>query len=148
MPCGWRTMFSHVLCMSLHKPKALQLAHWKAAVFWLPWVQQETAGLWSPPLAIPRLHLRDYMPSPASSNFWIMRQQKTVDIARAQQACAEESGFPRGVLCEVVRQLQWCLALLLFLNGDKIVEVSLLRPIEEHRTWNLSYARRRRNSLG
>ena len=130
MPSGKRTMFSHIICNSLNKLEALGLAHWQAVAFWLPQAQQEAAGWWAPPLAIPRLQLGDYMPSPASSDFWIMRQQKTMALARALQACAKESGFPTGVLCDVAQELQWCMAPLLVLNGDKIVEASLLRPIE------------------
>ena len=129
LPSGERTMFSHVLCESLSEPEALCLACWQAVVFWLPWAQQETAGWWAPPLTIPGLHLEDYMPSPTSFNFWIMRQQKTMALARVLQACAEKSGVPTGVLCDVVWELQWDMAPLLVLNGNKIVEASLLRPI-------------------
>ena len=95
MPSGKRTMFSYVLCKSLNKLEALHLAHWQAVAFWLPQAQQEAARWWTPPLAIPGLHLKDYMPSPTSYNFWIMRQQKTMVLARVLQACAEESGFPK-----------------------------------------------------
>ena len=56
-------------------------------------------------------------------------------LARALQACAEESGFPTGVLCDAVWELQRCMAPLLVLDGDEIVEASLLSPIGgEHRT--------------
>ena len=130
MPSGKITMFSHILCENLNKPKALCLACWQAAAFWLPWAQQETAGWWDPPPAIPRLHLEDYMPYPASSYFWIMGQQMTTALARSLQACAEKSGFPTGVLCDVAWELQWCMALLLVLNSNEIVKASFLRPIE------------------
>ena len=135
MFCGQMTMFSHILHESLSESKGLCLAHWQAATFQLPQPQQEAARLWASPLAIPGLHLKDYMPSPDSSNFWIMRQQKTLALAMVLQACADESGFPTGVLCDVAWELQWCMAPLLVLNGDKIFEASLLRPVEvEHRT--------------
>ena len=54
----------------------------------------------------------------------------TMASARALQACAEESGFPTRVFCDVAWELQWCMAPLLVLNGVKIVEASILRPIE------------------
>ena len=61
---------------SLNELKALHLAHRQVVVFQLPWTQQEAAG-WGP------LHLqsmgftsKDYMPSPISSDFQIMRQQE------------------------------------------------------------------------
>ena len=57
MPSGKRTMFSCVLCENLNEPKALHLAHWQAAVFQLPQAQQEAAGWWTPPFAIPGLQL-------------------------------------------------------------------------------------------
>ena len=51
------------------------------------------------------------------------------------QAHAEESGCPTGVLCEVVWEMQWCMAPLLVLNSSDIVEASLLKSVEgEHRT--------------
>ena len=108
------------------------------------WAQQEMAGWWAPPPTIPRLHLEDYMPSPASSNFQIMRQQKTLALARVLQACNGESGFPHR------SPLWWCVETavvhgsLLVLNGDKIVEASLLRRSRRRtprrRTWPLPYA--------
>ena len=135
IPCGRRTMFSHILCESLNELEALCLAHWQVVIFQLPQVQQGAVGWWTPPLAISGLHLEDYMPSPASSNFWIMRQQKTMALARALQACTEEAGFPTGVLCDVAWELQWYMAPLFVLNGNEIVEATLLRSIEEeHRT--------------
>ena len=70
------------------------------------------------------------MPSPVSSDFWIIRQQKTTTLARVLQVCAEESEFPAGVLCDAVQELQWCMTPLLVLNGNEIVEALLLRPIE------------------
>ena len=64
MPSGKRMMFSHILCKSLSKPKTLHLAQLQAAAFQLPQAQQEAAGWWVSPLTIPRLHLKDHMPSP------------------------------------------------------------------------------------
>ena len=101
MPSGKRTMFSHILCESLNELKALHLACWQAAMFWLPQAQQEAAGWWAPPLTIPRASPQRLHAFPTSSDFWIMRQQKTMALARALQACTEESGFPTGVLCDV-----------------------------------------------
>ena len=92
MPSGKRTMFSCVLCDSLNKPESLHLAHWQAATFWLPQAQQEAAGWCAPPLTMPGLQLRDYMPSPASPNFWIMRQQKTTALARCCRPVPRSQG--------------------------------------------------------
>ena len=35
-----------------------------------------------------------------------MRQEKTLALAKALQACGEELGFPAGVLCESEWELQ------------------------------------------
>ena len=67
---------------------------------------------------------------PTSSNLWIMREQKTLALARMLQTHTEESGCPSRVLCEEAWELQQCMAPLLVLNGNKIVEVSLLKSIE------------------
>ena len=56
-------------------------------------------------------------------------------LARVLKACAKESGSPIGVLCKVASELQWCMAPLLILSGNEIVEASLLKPIKgEHGT--------------
>ena len=94
-------------------------------MFQLPQAQQETAGWWAPPLIIPGLLLKNYMPSPTSSNFWIMRQQKAMALARPLKAHAEESWFLIG---SSVMQ-QW-MAPPIVLNGDEIVEATLLTPVE------------------
>ena len=130
MPCGQMTMFSHMLCKSLSESEALHLACWQAVVFQLPQTQQETAAWWTPPPTIPRLHLKDYMSSPTSSNFWIMRQQKILALLRALKDHVEESGFPTGILCVAARELQQCMTPLLVLNCNKIVGASLLKSIE------------------
>ena len=130
MPSSKMTMLSCILCESLSESEALHLAHWQAAAFWLPWAQQETAGWWTPPLAIAGFNLKDYMPLPTSSNFQILRQRKNMALARVLQACAEESGSPSGVLCDVAQEIQWCMDPLLILNGNEIVEASLLRTVK------------------
>ena len=56
-------------------------------------------------------------------------------LAQALQACAMESEFSTGVLCDSAWELQRCMAPLLALSSDEIVEASLLWPIgEEHGT--------------
>ena len=52
-------------------------------------------------------------------------------LAQALQACNEASGAKRGILCKAARELQQCMAPLMTLNGDNIVEASLLRPTRE-----------------
>ena len=110
------------------------MAHWQVVAFQLPLAQHKTARWWVPPPAIPGLWLEQYTPSPASSNFRVMREQRTLALARVLQAHTKESGCPAGVLCDTARELQQGMAPLLALN-DEIVEASLLQPMEgEHRT--------------
>ena len=88
---------------------------------------------------MPGLQLEQYMLSHASSNFRMMREQRTLALAWALQAHIKESSCPTGVHCEGARELQQCMALLLALNGDVMVEVSLLQSVEgEHRTSPMS----------
>ena len=62
-------------------------------------------------------------------NFWTVRQEKTLALARALQCCAERLELPTGVLCNAAPELQRCMAPLMCLNGDEIVEASLLEPM-------------------
>ena len=130
------TMYSCIISEGLNNPKALHWACWKAAAFQLPLAQQVAAGWWALLPAIPELQLRDFMPSTASSsNFQVMRQQRTMALAWVLPACTEESGFLAGVLCDSAWELQKCMAPLLAHSRDEIVEASILRPIgEEHGT--------------
>ena len=130
MPCGQMMVFACILCKNFSQSKALWMAWQQVAAFQLTLAQHKTAGWWVPLPAISRLWLQQYMPSPAFSNFRIMRQQRTLALARVLQAHTEESGCPTGVLCEVARELQWCMTPLLAFNGDEIVEASLLQSME------------------
>ena len=66
-------------------------------------------------------------------DFWAVRQEKTLALAWVLQVCAKESEFPTGVLCESGQELQKCMAPLMALSSDEIVETFLLRHTgEEH----------------
>ena len=68
-------------------------------------------------------------------NFLAMKQEKTLALAQALQTCTKESGVTTGILCELAWEVQMCMAPLMTLSRDDIVEVSLLTPIgEEHET--------------
>ena len=112
------TMYSSSISKDLNDPKALHWACWQAVGFWLPLVQQGAAGWWAPLPTIPMLQLRDIIPSTTSSDFQVMRQQRTMVLAQVLQTCANESGFPPGVLCDSAQELQKCMAPLLALSGD------------------------------
>ena len=62
-------------------------------------------------------------------DFQTMRQKKTLALAQVLQCCTERLGVPTRVLCDTARELQKCVAPLMILNGDDIVESSLLEPM-------------------
>ena len=64
-------------------------------------------------------------------DFQVMRQEKTLALAWALQACAKELGAPVGILFDAVHELQRCMAPLMTLRGDDIVETFLMKPTEE-----------------
>ena len=59
-----------------------------------------------------------------------MRQEKMLALVWALQVSTEASGAKTGVLCEAARELQQCMASLMTLNRDDIVE-AFLRPAGE-----------------
>ena len=104
-----------------------------AAAFRLPVAQQEASGWWDTPPALHGLCPQDFLPPTTASNSqnWVMRQAKMLALAQALQACAEASGAKTGILCKAARKLQQCMAPLMTLKGDDIVEATLLRPTRE-----------------
>ena len=92
--------------------------------------------LWGGGIAPPefsRLHPTDflfYTDASGPRDFQTMRQEKTLALARALEACAEELGVPTGILCESAWELQKWMAPMT-LSGDDTVEASLLKPMEE-----------------
>ena len=107
-------------------------ALWQAAAFRLPVVQQGASGWWDDPTTLYRPCPQDFLP-PASDpwNFQIIWQEKTLALARVLQACAEASRAKQGMLSEAIRELQQCMALLMTINMDDVMEASLVRPVEE-----------------
>ena len=86
---------------------------------------------------IGRLHPQEFIPDTDASGpktFQVMRQEKTLTLAWAQQACAQESGAPTGVSCYAAWELQKCMGPLMTLSGDDIVEASLLKPTQGKET--------------
>ena len=118
--------------------EALHYAQWQMAVFRLPLAQQDGSGWWDAPPWLSGLCPWDFMDHTKASgakDFQTMRQEKTLALAHALQTCAERSGTLTGVLCSSVKELQRCIASLMCLSGDEIVEASLLDPTgEEDRT--------------
>ena len=79
-------------------PAAQHYALWQVAAFRLPVAQQKASGWWD---TLPALHghcPQDFLP-PASDpqNFPVIRQKKTLALARALQVCVEASRARTGI---------------------------------------------------
>ena len=73
------------------------------------------------------------------------RQEETLALAQGLQCCTERSGTPSsGVLCKAVQDLQRCIAPLMWLDGDDIIEASLLGPGTDNRTHNALQPQRKK----
>ena len=56
---------------------------------------------------------------------------RNIDSSQGTAVLCRVSGAKPGVLCGAVRELQQCMTLLMTTNGNNVMEVSLLRPVEE-----------------
>ena len=74
---------------------------------------------------------RTFSPASDPQNLGVIRQEKTLALAKALQACVDASGAKTGILRRAVKELQQCMALLMTHNGNDAVEAFLLRPVEE-----------------
>ena len=116
----------------LSKPKALYFSWGQAVAFRLPLAQQEASGWWDSPPCFCGLCLQDFLSHADASkkrNFWTVRQEKTQALAWPLQCCEERLKVQTRVLCNVAQVLQKCMAPLMCLNRDEIVEASLLEPM-------------------
>ena len=138
VPSGRLSMDTHLIREGLSDAEVLQWAHWQAAVFRLSLAQCKALRWWGAPTKLSGLCLMDFpLPADASSprDFHAVREEKSLALAWALQACAEELEVPAGILCESVRELQKCIALLMTLRDDDTVEASLLKPMgDKHGT--------------
>ena len=64
-------------------------------------------------------------------DFWAVRQEETLALAQALQACTKGSGALTGILCNLAWELQKCMAPLMTLSGDDITEASFLKATKE-----------------
>ena len=113
-------------------PDAQHYTLWQVAAIRLQVLQQKASRWWDAPPTLHGLCPWDFL-TPASDpqNFQIIRQEKTLALARVLQVCTEASRAKTGILCGAVRELQQCMVPLMTLNGDDVMEASLLRPADE-----------------
>ena len=131
---GRTSLGAHIVQEGHNNPADQHFALWQVAAFRLPVAQHGASGWWDTPPTLCGLHPQDFLPPTTASDpqdIWVMRQEKTLALAQALQACTEASGAKTGILCEAAREQQQCMAPLMTLSGDDIVEASLLRPTGE-----------------
>ena len=127
-------MGSQIVREGLSNSRALLYAQWQSVALRLPATQQETSGWWDAPPWLSGLHPEDFMLCTNASSprdFWAVRQEKTLALAWVLQACTEGLEVPIGVLCNSAQELQKCMAPLMTLSRNDIIEVSLLKPTKE-----------------
>ena len=136
-PHWWRelkALYRSWLANNLSDTHALQFNGWQAAAFRLPLAKEEASAWWEASHGLGWLCLqKDFLPwvdSPGSRDFQVTRQDKTLPLAWSLQCGAESLGTPPKVLCDVAQDLQRCVAPLMWLEWNEIVEASLLGPTD------------------
>ena len=90
-----------------------QIARKQAGAFRLPTAQDGVLGWWDAPHSICSLSRRDFLPHQdfhRMRDFRKTQKEETLVLAMALQHCAEKSVVPSRVLCNVVWDLQRCMA--------------------------------------
>ena len=124
----------HIVWENFSEPEALHYAQWQVAAFRLSLSQQEALGWWDAPPWLHGLCPHDFLPhidASGTRDFQTVRQEKTLALAHVLRACTERSGALTGFLSDAAWELQKCMAPLIHLNGDDIVEASLLETTGE-----------------
>ena len=105
----------------------------RSMAFRLPTVQDEVAGWWEAPLSICSLGHLDFQPHCdfcGTRDYREVWKEGTLVLAKALQCCAEKSGLPPGMLCDIVKDLQRCMEPLMCLKGDDILEALLVKAAD------------------
>ena len=108
---------------------------WKQpTAFRLPVTQAEVSGWYEAPHRMNALCHQDFLSqvdSPGTRGFHSISQEETLALTQALQWCMERSGMPPRVLCKTAQGPQRCMATLMWLDSDEIMEASLLGPADE-----------------
>ena len=97
---------SHMVKEGLSDSETLQWAHWQVTAFRLPLALHEASGCWDGPPWLTGLCPTYFMLHTGASgprDIWAMRQEKTLALAQALQACTKESGVTTGILWELAQ---------------------------------------------
>ena len=100
----------------------------------LPLAQEEVSAWWEAPCSLNGLHYWDFLPQvdpPGLRDFQVTRHEEILALTQALQHCAERLGMPPRVLCNAAQDLQRCMAPLMWLDRDEIVETLLLGPTDD-----------------
>ena len=93
----------HLIKEGLSDCETLLQAHWQVVVLRPPVAQYEASGWWEAHHGLADCPMDFMLHTDASGprDFWAMRQEKTLALAQALQACVKDSGVPTGILCEL-----------------------------------------------
>ena len=96
-------------------------ALWQVTAFRLPLTQQEASGWWDAPL-----FPQDVCP-PASNpwNFQVIHQEKSLVLARCCRPVQRHLEPHQGSYVELSENFQQCMAQLMSITGDNVMEASL-----------------------
>ena len=60
-----------------------------------------------------------------------MRKEKTLALVKALQYCSKWSGEPYSIMCGTARDLQGCMAILMWFREGNVLEILLLEPMDD-----------------
>ena len=109
-----------------------ELTKKQAVGFRLSAVQDAKVGWWNASPCLSSLQQWQFLPKTkfqGTSNIKEVRREETVALAKALQCCTQRSRAPPGITCCTVRHLQGCLAPLLQLHDEDILEDCFLESV-------------------
>ena len=111
-----------------------QLDKRQAVGFRLPAAQAKNLDCWDPLPSLGALCHNDFLlPGDLKGSQYIykMRKEKTLALAKALQRCSKWSGGPYSMICGAARDLQGCMANLMWFEEGDVLEIPLLEPTDD-----------------
>ena len=89
---------------------------------------------WDPSLSLSALCHIDFLPPgdlKGSWDLWKTRKENTLALAKALQSFSEWSSGPYSMVCGAVKDLQGCMANLMWLMEEDVLDIPLLEPVDD-----------------
>ena len=112
--------------------KVQELAKRQAVIFRLPVTQDEESGWWNPTPSLSVLGHKDFLLHWDFYGTWNIqeaRKEQTLVLAKALQCCTEQAGGPSIMMCHVARVLHRCMAHLMGIKEEDVLEIPPLKPM-------------------